>query len=127
MIILELPKPPSSNHLYPTNRATGRRYRSREYELWLTNAAAFLWTTKITPIKGPVWITITVEDTGKVDLGNCEKSVTDFCVHHKLIEDDKRSIVRKITLQWGDVSGCLVEIGPMPAIITYSSSKRYTP
>lgn len=36
----------------------------------------------------------------KNDLGNLEKGLTDLLVTHGLIEDDKPSIVRSITLSW---------------------------
>lgn len=109
MIRLTLPKPPSSNHLFPTGKS-GRRFRSKEYEKWLSAAEYELWMTKFAPIAGPVSISITIEDIGRVDLANHEKACVDFIVKHKLIEDDKRSIVRRILMQWGNVKGCLVEI-----------------
>ena len=112
MIRLNLEKPPSVNALFSTDWKTKRRFRSKAYENWLSNAETALWMTKWKPITGPVNITITVEDAGRVDLANHEKSICDFLVKHGLIEDDKRSIVRKITLQWGNVKGCVVEVVP---------------
>lgn len=110
MIRLTLEKPPSVNALFATDWKTKRRFKSAKYESWLRSAEASLYMTKWKPIKGPVSISITIEDAGAVDLANHEKCLVDFLVKHGLIENDNRKIVRKITLQWGAASGCLVEI-----------------
>jgi Holliday junction resolvase RusA-like endonuclease len=111
VIRFQCDKPPSVNAAFATDWKTKRRFKSAEYERWLSCANASLWMTKFQPIAGPVQITITIADEGRIDLANHEKLLVDFCVKNKLIEDDKRSIVRKIILQWGKPgSGALVEI-----------------
>jgi Holliday junction resolvase RusA-like endonuclease len=115
VIRFQCDKPPSVNAAYATDWKSKRRFKSHEYERWLSSAEASLWMTKFHPIAGPVHITITIADEGRVDLGNHEKILIDFCVKHKMIADDKRSIVRKIVLQWGQPgTGALVEIEEAP-------------
>lgn len=113
MIRLELETPPSVNKLFATDWKTKRRFKSKEYERWLASANVALMLTKYKPIIGPVNVTITIEDTGRVDLANHEKACVDFCVKHGLIEDDTRPILRRLLMQWGRVKGCLVEIEPV--------------
>lgn len=107
---LQLPKPPSVNALFATDWKTKRRFKSKVYGQWLAEAEAVLWQTKTTPIKGPVKIFLTVEDTGAVDLANHEKCVVDFLVKHGLIEGDGRKIVRELNLSWGKDKGCVVAV-----------------
>lgn len=113
--MLSLPKPPSVNALFATDWKTKRRFKSKVYEHWLSEAEAVLWNSKLIPLKGPVKIGLTIEDTGSVDLANHEKCVVDFLVKHGLIEGDGRKIVRELNLKWGMVSGCIVEIQPTSA------------
>jgi len=110
MIRLELTMPPTLNNLFPTGKSGGR-FRSREYERWLKDSETALWLTKFTPIAGPVEIAVRYEDAGRRDIDNYFKAIGDFCVKHKLIEGDHRSIVRKVTLEWDRrITGCVVEI-----------------
>lgn len=111
MIRLELTMPPGVNGLFPTGKH-GKRFRSPAYDRWLSGAEASLWMTKFLPIAGPVEVSIRYEEGGRErDLDGLAKAPIDFCVKHKLIEDDRRSIVRKITLAWDkNVKGCVVEI-----------------
>lgn len=110
MIRIEFERPPSVNALYCTDWKTKRRFKSKEYERWLSSAETFLLLARVKPIKGPVHVTITLEDTGRIDLANHEKACVDFCVKHGLIDDDSRPILRRLLMQWGNVKGCLVEI-----------------
>jgi len=109
MIRLQLPKPPSSNQLFPTGK-NGMRHRSKAYNIWLGVAEPTVWLTKFLPIAGPVVIRLTLEDEGRIDLPNYEKALVDLCVRHKIIEDDKRAILRKLIMQWGKEEGAVVEI-----------------
>jgi Holliday junction resolvase RusA-like endonuclease len=112
-VILTLPKPPSVNALFATDWKTKRRFKSKVYEHWLAEAEAVLWKTKIKPVKGPVKLSLTIADTGAVDLANHEKCVVDFLVKHGLIEGDGRKVVRELNMKWGDTCGCVVEVLPI--------------
>jgi len=47
-----LPMCPSLNNAYPTNRQTGKRYRSKEYQAWLKLADSGLWNQKRYKVTG---------------------------------------------------------------------------
>lgn len=109
MIRLVLPFPPSVNNLFVN--AGKRRAKSTPYKVWLKTATDSLWEQPHKkPITGPVVVTIVVEDKGLGDLDNKIKPLLDFCVHHRLIADDSRDIVRGISARWGDVTGALIRI-----------------
>lgn len=86
---LSFPLPPSANHCFPTNFATGRRYRSSEYEHW-KKEAGFTILTQIknqggleTYPKGQNWaidlrIYFTKEHFNKSDLDNRLKPTIDL-------------------------------------------------
>ena len=114
MIRLELPTPPSLNNLFRNDGDGGRKPTGR-YAEWRRIAATHLWLG-YKRTEQPVNITITVEDKGRRDLDNCAKAVLDFCVAHRIILNDDRKIVREITMRWGDIDGCIVEINPIADI-----------
>lgn len=106
-----LPKPVSVNAMY--GQAPGRkRFHSSKYAAWIDEACLRLRAARPPKFKGQVWVTITCEDTGAMDLDNSAKSVLDLMVREGVIEDDGRNFVREIRLAWGNVSGCRVEIRP---------------
>ena len=113
---LELPTPPSLNNLFITTKS-GHRAPSKRYSQWRHIAAQALYMG-YKRLEGPVTIKITVEDKGRRDLDNFCKSVLDFCVTHRVIEGDSREFVRKITIEWGDVKGAVVEIEPIASLAT---------
>lgn len=123
MITLHIPVPPSVNALYFNRRRATKamrgtnargRVRTPEYLKWITEAGWRIQIARQTPIRGPVAITYAISDLGRTDLGNLEKAATDLLVAHRLIEDDNRRIVRKITLEWSkDVTdGMRVTVQP---------------
>lgn len=112
MITLNLPKPPSVNTLF--SNAPGRgRVKTPAYRAWLEEAGWALLSQKPAHVTGPVCLDYLIHDSGRADLGNLEKGLTDLLVSHEIIEDDNRSIVRRITLEWSPhVVGCRVHIRP---------------
>lgn len=109
VIVLDLPFPPSLNHLFPTMGA--RRGKSEEYEAWIKAAGWELQAQHPRRAIGPVEVTLTFqEQTKRLDLDNRIKAVLDLVVAHGIIEADHNGIVRKITAQWDDVAGVRVEI-----------------
>lgn len=108
-----LPKPVSVNAMY--GQAPGRkRFHSAKYAAWIEEAVLRLRAARPPNFKGRVWVTITCEDTGPMDLDNAAKSVLDLAVREGVIEDDGRQFVREIRLAWGNVSGCRLDIQPFP-------------
>lgn len=112
MITLALPKPPSVNALFAN--ASGRgRIKTKEYRAWIEAAGWELLSQKPVKITGPVALDYVFEDSGRGDLANYEKATTDLLVTHGIIEDDKRSVVRRIQLRWStEIKGCRVYISP---------------
>ena len=98
MIILDLPMPPSANHIWRSGR--GRVYRSPEYMAWRTEAG---WLAKsCKPIAGPVCIEIAVSPKGRGDVDNRIKPTIDALVSSGLIEGDDKKTVRAIHAYWSD-------------------------
>jgi Holliday junction resolvase RusA-like endonuclease len=119
MIIYELPIPPSTNNLFPTQSSSNRRYVSREYRQWRGDAGRMMMAQgPLKTLSGPVIVAITIRDEGPGDLDNRCKAILDFLVHHGVIEDDNRKIVRAINLSWGEVEGARVEISAAPEFVT---------
>jgi len=109
MIALTLPVPPSTNALFKNVAGRGR-VKTVEYSRWLKHADAAFYCARPKPISGPVEITILCEENNRRDLGNYEKSVTDWLVRCDLIDGDRCKVVRKITLAWHAGPGCSVVV-----------------
>ena len=111
-VCLKLPFPPSANNLFPTNKKTGGRFPSEQYENWKIEAKVALYEQAPIPtIRGRVNVTYTFgrPDKRKRDVFNLEKVVSDFLKTQHVIEDD--SLIQKGTVQWADdMVGCRVEI-----------------
>lgn len=108
MISLALPFPPAVNNLY-ANGARGR-FKSERYENWLGEAWWSLEAQKPNKISGEFIASLTFgkPDNRKRDLDGLCKAPLDLLVKYGVIEDD--SLAQKITLQWGDVDGCKIEL-----------------
>lgn len=102
MIVLDLPRPISTNRLF-RNKAKGR-VRTEEYNTWMWQAAATLAKQKPLPkIGGPVCIIYQVGEIGlraSMDGDNCLKCLTDALVSNGVIPDDNRTHVRAIGMEW---------------------------
>lgn len=113
VIALDLPFPPSTNHLFPT--IGKNRIASEEYVAWKRAAGWEIKSQRPHCAIGPVEVSITLEErTRRMDLDNRIKALLDLIVEHGIIEGDHNKIVRKITAQWGAVIGAHVEISPAP-------------
>ena len=109
---IHLPYPPSVNSLYP---GKARRYKSEKYKKWISEATAEFfdqhpgWLVAPVPtITGPVSVNYGFgrPDKRKRDLGNLEKSVSDFLVSMGVIQDD--ALIQKLTLEWAPIEGCCI-------------------
>lgn len=111
---VELPRPPSVNNAFVNNPKTGGRYPSPDYKAWKKEAAQLLMAQRARCAVGPVEIGITVQEIPRYpsDIDNRIKPVLDCLVENGIIDGDTAKTVRKVTAQWGDVVGALVEIKP---------------
>jgi Holliday junction resolvase RusA-like endonuclease len=113
VIILDLPFPPSVNHLFATVRqgAGLRRVVSLEYKNWRAISAWEIKRQRPKCASGRVEVSITFEEKkGRRDIDNLLKPILDCLVDNGVIGGDSSKTVRKITAQWGDVLGARIEI-----------------
>lgn len=115
-MILLLPRPPSLNNLFPTMGEL--RGKSAGYRKWLKAAANTLLAQRSRLIPGPVQITVTLPDRGMYDPDNYLKATLDCLVAYGVIEDDNRTIVRRLVVEMGDIPHLLgVEMGMRVEIV----------
>lgn len=108
---LILPVPPSTNNLFINVPGRGRVIGG-EYQRWRKAAQDSLWEQKREVFDVPVVVIITVPDKGRRDADNYSKACLDFLVQQEMITDDSRKYVRRLTVQFGDVEQCEVEVTP---------------
>lgn len=108
MTTIFIPRPPSTNGLY--KNVGRRRAKSKMYEKWIRHAGRRLNVQNITPVPGPVNISLYVEKNGKIkeDIDNRIKAAIDILVSHKIIDDDHN--VQRVSAEWADVDGCRIVI-----------------
>lgn len=117
MTALTLPMPPSVNALYFNRKSgTGRgRIKTPAYRKWAEAAGWQIIAQRPERHVGPVSVSVEVEDAGPLaDADNLLKALMDLLVSYKIIEADHRKIVRKVSIEWAAVSGCVVSIEPRP-------------
>lgn len=81
-----LPMPPTTNNLFPSGK-NGRRFKSKEYELWLAKAS-FGFVAPHLSGKFRLTLELYFADKRRRDISNYEKAVTDFLVSRAVIDDD---------------------------------------
>lgn len=100
----EVPIPPTTNHLYPTNRHTGKRFKSPEYVAWIEEADKSLLPVALVQFCVPVEVVLTFEgDAGFAasrDGDNCEKALFDTLVRNRIVEDDTLQYIPRHTTQY---------------------------
>lgn len=123
-VTVEVPIPPSTNHLWRVVRhQRGRRAgqatvaKSRQYSSWL-EVAVMLLRLGLPRMAGAVGVTVTIRggegwDVSRRDLDNTIKAVCDALVHAGRIPDDTTRFVTRIELRYtptepGRQAGCLV-------------------
>ena len=119
---LLFPFPPTTNNLF-AGRA--RRFASKGYRAWQAEADHALSLQAPLPrFDGPVSVVLTLgrPDKRRRDLANYEKAVIDRIVHHGILSDD--SLIHELTMLWGDVTGCRVEIEPLTELQARTQAAR---
>lgn len=97
-LTLFLPRPPTSNNLFP-NSKSGRRFISPEYRAWKMHATLSLRAQGIRPagIGGAiVMYEFKKPDNRRRDVANMEKATTDLLVQYGILQDD--SLIEEIYL-----------------------------
>ena len=101
MITLELPVPPSVNHIWVHSRRG--HYLDPKYKAWLTQFNAACLGAAVPPIPGPVSITIEVIPGSGFrrgrDLDNLIKAPQDAAVRAGLIGGDDAATVQSVTVR----------------------------
>ncbi len=105
-----LPFPPSANTAYPTNFKTKKRFKSKKYQEWLNVCLSEIGIHAPVLVTGRVVCIYTFgrPDKRRRDVENYVKPVSDLLVAAGIIEDD--SLIDKLTIQWGEITGCKVEV-----------------
>lgn len=106
---LSLPKPPSTNNLFVNSEGRGR-FLSGEYKAWRIAASSKVRQQRPMFFRGPVTLSMVVEEGNRCDLDNLMKAPIDLLVELGIIEDDGPKIVKQITLRHGAVTGALMTI-----------------
>ncbi len=104
-----VPVPPSTNTLF-RNVAGRGRVPTGVYQRWRDSAEGRFWGLKYSMFEAPVTITLTLPRGRGPDLDNCAKAPIDLLVRMRVIQDDNRKHVHRVTTQLGDVSECLIEV-----------------
>ena len=103
-----LPNPLSTNALY-YNKAKKGRVKSNAYKAWIREAGAEILASGMRPIKGPVFVSITVSTKSRNDIDNNAKCVLDLLESQGIIENDK--LVEGLHISKADRLGALVVVG----------------
>ena len=124
MLSVNLPRPPTTNNLYATNKATGRRYRTKRYETWLVAAGYDVNRMSHSKVSGDIQIVLALgRDRNKdgsfskrrMDADNFIKATLDLLTKHKLIDDD--SYAQDVRIFWTrEVEPGRVQVRVLPAV-----------
>lgn len=112
----EIATPPSVNGLFLNVPGRGR-VRAPKYDAWYAQAR---WTVMskigLRRLAGPVSLTISIgEKKVRGDLDNRCKALIDLLVSCNVIDDDDKSVVRRILLEWAPRHTTTVLIEPIDA------------
>lgn len=119
MVKLELPFPPSVNHIWRRGKQPGSVYLDPKYKAWRKHADQMILLARqqgSARIWGPFSATITLDSRQRrknSDADNRVKVCLDALQRMKVIDDD--SLAQQVTVRWGDSAGACVELSPWPA------------
>lgn len=110
-----LPWPPSVNNLFSQDKR-GRRFPSRKYQWWRTQADMEILAQRIKPISGPVHIKLelTAPDKRPRDGDNFLKAPLDALVRMGVLTDDNNECIAGHEVVWakGRPPGVVVTVEP---------------
>lgn len=114
LVTVVLPVPPSLNNLYPTNRRTGKRFPSSQYQRWRRAAMARLleqWRElrPALPVTGARTIRIRLPQNTRGDVDNRAKAPLDFLAKNGVTNDDRHNETVTIGRD-PTVTECVIEI-----------------
>ena len=100
MIEVELPFPPSVNHLY--RRVGPRTIISREGRAYRQKVCAILAARGVRPLDGPLEVTIDLHppDRRRRDIDNTIKALADALEHGGAYHDDSQIVKLTIEKRW---------------------------
>lgn len=94
-ITLELPVPTSTNNLQRSNKNSGRRYDSKDYQTWSNLAGQLIlverakWVKKGLPLDRPYYARIRISLRDPADVNNRDKALIDLLHRMNVTPDDK--------------------------------------
>lgn len=103
IVQIELPYPVSTNALWMSSGTTGRIIKSPRYATWFRAAGNELSLQRPGRIEGKYSLEVLVErKSGRRDIDNTIKSLSDLLVEHQVVEDD--SLAQRVTIEWSDTA-----------------------
>ena len=106
---IRLPFPPSVNSMFINVRGKGRA-PSKDYTKWKFDAGWELKAQKPRPVQYRCLIDIDLDETRMGDADNRSKAVLDLLVAHRIIPDDSKLHVKRVSTGWEPITGCRVRI-----------------
>lgn len=111
-IVLNLPLPPSTNHLFENVRGYGR-VKSKAYKQWIQEAGWELAVQRAEHIAGWYELSIFLPASVRGDIDNRAKALSDLLVKHAVIPDDKKAWALHIHRDHRVESGCQAVVRPV--------------
>jgi Holliday junction resolvase RusA-like endonuclease len=113
--MITFPRPFSLNNMFANIPGRGR-VKSSRYNVWIKHADALALTQKLPRFEGPVALHIRLGETAvrpNFDGDNALKPILDRLVAWGVIEDDNRTIVKRLWYEWEEgLDGCRVDVFP---------------
>ena len=111
-MIIDLPTPPSTNHLY--RRSRGNVYKTAKYREWEVAASLVIQLERPGSFDVPVSLEIRVQYAPRRDLDNYLKPICDILVKNGVIENDRMTqVLEKRIVRDDAIEGVRVIIEPM--------------
>ena len=117
-IKLYLPFPPPANNLF-LNISGSTRIPTAAHQSWRAAAANAILRSRSRRMNGQVEILMVFrERAGRGDIANAASVCLALLAAKGVIESDDSQVVRRLTLQWGDVPGAMIEIRSCDGAVT---------
>lgn len=114
ILLTRISVPPGVNGMFFNVPGRGR-VKTTRYRAWRTAAGWEALAQKPKPVRGPVEVTITIEDgASKGDIDGLIKGPLDLLVDLNLIDGDGPQVVRRATVAWGNCEAMRIEVRALP-------------